>query len=335
MTKKPETNTNTTASPDTSAAHPGGQGPAHPAHAGPAHPAHPGHGHPAHPGPVPPGKKGGGSPIDIRLFASMERATLERALASVQVKPSILPGGIDLVKLVITQDPETLDAITLPLGRIVSAVLPLWQLDPVVQGVYLRQLFPCLSSFVVSVCDAQTALSHGPVKFQMVDTGQLQDLMSKRGTYSAFMLLGMKLNNAGLSQRQISGAFLIFTLDRVLTVLNRRLSDPNEPKAKKDQLLADFAPAILEMDAVLQNPVQRKADLGGQRTIWAQKADDAQAEAALQEMALRVRQNLVLPRQGLFDAARRHQAQKPQAPGLLSDSPWLAPTGPSGHPKII
>ena len=274
-------------------------------------------------------------PIDPSLYAKMERAALDRQLSSFKFITTITPDGSDLLKVVLQQDPAAIDALSLALGQTVAEILPVGQFNPQWQAIYKRQLMPNLQSFAYSVSSGLNVLSHGPTTFAAVGPGEILDLGAKGRLYSSYKVLGMRLNDDAVTERQLSGAFVIFLIDRVLTVLDRRFTDPVTSQGLKNKYLEDFAGALISMDDVLQNPVARKQDLSGQRQSLALTAEEAQAEAALQETALRVRQNLVLPREALFAAARRHQQQQltQPGPGLLGD--LSTRMGPSGNPKVI
>jgi hypothetical protein len=271
-------------------------------------------------------------PIDPKLFATMERSALDGTLAGLQI--NLVPGSVAAVLML---DPVAMDAITLPLARIANTLLPMRALTPTQIGIYKRQISPGLPVLANHVVTALRTAERGEIQFP-VRPEHVQDLMKKRGIYGGYRLLGMQMINIGMDQRQVSGAFLVFMIDRVIGALDRRFRDPNLPQAKKDKLLDDFAPALVELDEVLRNPVRRKEELAAKREAAAQKTADAQAEALMAEVAMRLRHNLVVPREMLFAAALRHQRKQQQQPGsgVLSDTPAVnVPPGPRTPRRII
>lgn len=268
---------------------------------------------------------------DPRLFAVMERSGLGETLAGLPLDPHA-----GTVREVLLLDPAAVDATSLGLSRLATGLLPLWQLAPAQQGVYQRQLQPTLPTLVGNVAGSLRVLAKSGTNFG-AEPGPLLELLKKMDIYGTIKVIGMQVNDTGMDYREVTGAFLVFLIDRVLGALDRRFTDPAVPQAQKDRLLEDFAPALLDMEEVLRDPVVRKQDLQAHRQTLGQQARDAQAEAQVQDTALRLRQNLVTPREQLFAAARHYRAKHapPGAP-VLGDPPEPAlPTGPGTTRKIF
>lgn len=159
---------------------------------------------------------------------------------------------------------------------------------------------------------------------------RLEGLMEKHGVYESFRLLGIRIGNSGMDLRQTAGAFLIFQIDRVLGELQRRFQDPGLGDGPRGKLLNDFGPALLALDEALQRPIARKAELDALRKQLGGQVTEAEADAELADACLKLRQDLVLPRQDLFAAARRYLDQQQAA-----EQPPAAPAGHGhghGHP---
>jgi hypothetical protein len=270
----------------------------------------------------------GARPVDPKLFATLERAELDQSLAGIQ-----LTGGPGAATAVLAQDPAALDAISLALARLAHTLLPLWRVDPLQAATLQRQIMPALPTFAANVSSALRLLGRGGVTFP-VSADPLDELMKKRGAFAGFRLLGMQVTNIGLDQRQISGAFLVFLIERAVGAIDRRFNEPKTTQAAKDKLLADFGSALLTLDEVLRTPQLRKEQLGAQREALAEQAEDAEAEAQLAEASMRLRQKLVVPREVLFSAARRF-VQKQQEAGPAGPAPARPPGAPGTPGKII
>ncbi len=297
----------------------------HPAHGTATHPAHPAHG---------PGKKGTKPSIDPNLIANLGRSGFTGSLGGVQIS---LAGQAARVKDVLEQDPLGLNTLLLEMAGIAVEVLPGGALSPMQQGVYLRQSMPNLNTFLVCVDDAVQLLAPS-AGLVTTDPAAMMALLDKKDQYEGFMLLGMEMINAGMDQREITGAFLVYLIDEVLTALNHFFADPKVPVEKKDQVLKDFGPALLELDDVLKAPQVRKNALANLRGDKALSAKEAQQVAADAEVALRVRQNLLLPREALFAAARRFQQTPPPDTRVLLDNGTAVDTAVKAHtggPRIL
>jgi hypothetical protein len=262
---------------------------------------------------------------NIKLFASLERAALAQTLAGIQ-----LTGGPGGSAAVLSQRAEDLDAVSLPLSRIARSLAPLGMLDAQQAGALRRLLLPILSTYAENVAGSLRVLAAGGLAApgQGDQAAQIQELLKKRDVFSGLRLLGMQAMNIGLDQRQISGAFLVFLVDRVVGAVDRRFNDPRATQVTRDRLLADFGPGLMELDDVLRAPQLRNEQLSAARAQLSQRAEDAQADAQLEEASLRLRQQLVLPRELLFAAARRYvQRQAAEGAGVPG-----VPTIPGGPP---
>jgi hypothetical protein len=268
--------------------------------------------------------------IDPRFFAQMERAAADPVLAGLK-----LTFGTTATTAILEQDADALDGITLDLARIAETVLPTWALEGARLGLYRRQIRPGLPTLTNNLSGSLRVLQLRGIPFKVTQE-HLEDLMKKRGLYAGCRVMGVQMINAGMDQRQITGAFLVFVLDRLVGALDRRFKDPGLPVADKDRLLDDFAPALIELDDVLRNPIERKEELAAKRKALGQEAADAAADALLAEVSMRLRHNLVVPREALFAAARRHQQKKQQqaGPTVLADTP-PPPPGPRTPRRII
>lgn len=252
-----------------------------------------------------------------RLFASMDRAALDETLGGVR-----LTAGPGAAAEVLAQTPDRVDAIALALARIATALLPTAPVDALQAGALRRQLLPALPTFAHNVASALRLCAHSGAPLPP-GPEPIAALMKKKGLYAGFRLVGMQVQNIALDQRQISGAFLVFLVDRAVGAIDRRYADSKVPQPARDRLLADFAPALFELDEVLRNPQLRKEQLATQRQALALQVEDAQADAQLAEASLRLRQKLVLPREVLFAAARRYMQKQAEAQGA-------APAGTGG-----
>ncbi len=264
-------------------------------------------------------------PIDLRLFAVMERSAMDGILATIR-----LTGGPAGTKAVLSQDRKDLDAVTFPLARIARGLLPIGTVDPIQMGVLQRQLNPTVRSLVGNVADGLRTLKEHNVPFK-ASADPIVDLMGKSEIFAGLELLGLQVNDIGMDQREVVGGFMVFALDRMLDYLDKRITDPNVPQPLKNKLLDDFGPALMDLDDVLRNPQLVKDALAAQSAALGQQVQDAQAEAQLKDAAMRVRQQLVMPREMLFAAARRYVQQRQQGPAVLANQPPQTPPPAGGH----
>jgi hypothetical protein len=259
-------------------------------------------------------------------FTDLQRAALGGFLAGIALGGAAGRDGQDPIVQALDQDPAALAARSLVLADIAIELLPVGTLSPEQKAIYGREDGATLLTLVLNVTEALGVLAPLGVPFE-VSPDQLQTLTDQRGAFESFRLLGMQITNSAMDQRALCGAFLAFLLDDLVKAVEERYHDAKVPQGERDALLDDFAPALLALDDILRYPVERKLELGERRAALAAEAADAQADAALVETTLRLRQEIFVPHEELFAAARRHAAR---TAGPAAAAP---PRSPSSEPR--
>lgn len=284
---------------------------------------------------------------NIPAAGVMERAPIGGFLARLGIDPQT--AGDPIVRALL-EDPDAVNKRVFALSDIALRLLPIGTLDAREKAIYGRLNYPGLNTFVLNIADMVRFVAAVGITFD-VPLEQMAELLKQKGAYETCKLLGMQMTNTAMDRRALVGAFQGFLLDQIVGTLDRMFHDPKRSRDDQGRLLDHFGPALLSLDAALQQPVVRKAELLARRKDLAAQARAAQEDAALAQTMLDLRQQIVMPREQLFAAAKRHLAQKgaPQGPGpghghghghphvapVTDAGPAVLPTGPGKTRRIF
>lgn len=261
----------------------------------------------------------------VPTHAALQRPAYDGFLARVALHPQ--EGS---AAALLSEDPDALTTRALALSDLALGLLPVGALSPAQRALYGRIDLPLLATLCGNVSEALRILGSLGVRMD-VSAEQLDELLGKHGAFQSFELLGTQVTSSALDQRVICGAFLVFCLQRVVEAVDARYHDAALSQPQREALLSDFAPALMALDDVLRYPTERREDLAADRQELATAAEAAEADAHLADTLLRIRQELYVPREELFQAARRHMERSRGA--ATSASATLAP--PPGPRRIV
>lgn len=237
-------------------------------------------------------------------------ATLQRGPLSGIIAEYAPPGTlVDQLVSLIVSDPVATNRALAGVAGLGMRHLPMGTMTPSEKALYGKYKTSPLVQRRGFVGDALLVLEPYGIPFA-VGPARLQELGDLQASFKDWRVFGQQLVNLGMDRRAMLGPMQLMLVTKLVEAINRRFRDPALKPAERSKLLDDFAPALLELERVLSMRVERKEELKGARADAQSQLAAATADAAYAATLVKLRQGVIVSREELFAAARRHQELK-------------------------